>query len=70
MQGVSGKDGKKCTTCGKLFADCAGHWGFVELYFPVFHVGFLAKIQVDTICIVFDILRIFCKLSARSVATF
>lgn len=24
QQGVSGKDGKKCTTCGKLFAECAG----------------------------------------------
>jgi hypothetical protein len=29
-----------------MFVDCAGHWGFVELYFPVFHVGFLGKIQV------------------------
>eukprot|EP01127_Copromyxa_protea_P009398 TRINITY_DN2218_c0_g1_i1.p1 TRINITY_DN2218_c0_g1~~TRINITY_DN2218_c0_g1_i1.p1 ORF type:complete len:1419 (+),score=297.20 TRINITY_DN2218_c0_g1_i1:362-4618(+) len=51
--GVSGKDGKKCTTCGKLFAECAGHWGFVELYFPVFHVGFLSKIQ--------NILQMVCK---------
>jgi DNA-directed RNA polymerase III subunit RPC1 len=29
-----------CGTCGLKLADCAGHFGFVRLELPVFHIGF------------------------------
>ncbi|XP_071108022.1 DNA-directed RNA polymerase III subunit RPC1-like [Haliotis cracherodii] len=37
--GTSEKD-NTCDTCGKGLADCTGHYGFVELELPVFHIGF------------------------------
>jgi len=44
--GTSQKD-VDCLTCGKGLADCVGHFGFVNLELPVFHVGyFRAVIQV------------------------
>jgi DNA-directed RNA polymerase III subunit RPC1 len=30
-----------CGTCGELSKDCSGHWGFVRLEAPCFHIGFL-----------------------------
>ncbi|EYC08344.1 hypothetical protein Y032_0066g3709 [Ancylostoma ceylanicum] len=29
-----------CETCGKSSVDCVGHFGYIDLDFPVFHVGF------------------------------
>ncbi|CAI4229809.1 unnamed protein product [Auanema sp. JU1783] len=29
-----------CSTCGQNLSDCVGHFGFIDLDFPVFHVGF------------------------------
>ena len=44
--GTSQKD-TKCSTCGHGLADCAGHFGYINLELPVFHVGyFRAIIQV------------------------
>ncbi|XP_066925897.1 DNA-directed RNA polymerase III subunit RPC1-like isoform X1 [Clytia hemisphaerica] len=37
--GTSGKD-KTCDTCGKNLVDCVGHFGYVDLELPVFHVGY------------------------------
>ncbi|XP_067671206.1 DNA-directed RNA polymerase III subunit RPC1-like isoform X1 [Haliotis asinina] len=37
--GTSEKD-NTCDTCGKGLADCTGHYGYVELELPVFHIGF------------------------------
>ena len=39
MQGISQKDAK-CETCGKALADCIGHYGYIDLELPVFHVGY------------------------------
>ncbi|KAK6759531.1 hypothetical protein RB195_021237 [Necator americanus] len=37
--GTASKHGQ-CKTCGRLLADCVGHFGYIDLDFPVFHVGF------------------------------
>jgi len=49
--GTSQKD-FNCTTCGKGLSDCVGHFGYVNLELPVYHVGyFRATIQVlQSIC--------------------
>ncbi|KNH06360.1 hypothetical protein XU18_2865 [Perkinsela sp. CCAP 1560/4] len=46
-----------CVTCSKNVYNCPGHYGFIRLEKPVFHVGFL-------LCIV-RILRCICKLCGR-----
>ena len=38
-QGTSQKD-SSCETCGKQLADCIGHYGYIDLELPVFHVGY------------------------------
>lgn len=38
--GVSGKT-DSCATCSRKLQDCAGHFGFIKLELPVFHIGFL-----------------------------
>lgn len=38
-QGTSEKD-NGCETCGKNLADCTGHYGYIDLELPVFHVGY------------------------------
>ncbi|CDW53832.1 DNA directed RNA polymerase III subunit [Trichuris trichiura] len=30
----------KCATCGNSFQNCAGHFGFLDLELPIFHLGF------------------------------
>ena len=49
--GVSGKT-ESCATCGRKLQDCAGHFGFIKLELPVFHIGFLKAtvelLQVST----------------------
>ena len=42
-----------CETCGKSLADCAGHYGYIELELPVFHIGYFRSI--------IGILQIICK---------
>lgn len=32
--------GKKCLTCGEETVKCVGHYGFIKLALPVFHVGY------------------------------
>ena len=39
MQGTSSKDAP-CQTCGKNLHECAGHYGYIDLELPVFHVGY------------------------------
>ena len=38
--GVSNKVAK-CETCQRGLQDCAGHYGYIPLSLPVFHIGFL-----------------------------
>ena len=37
--GLSVKDGI-CETCGERATDCVGHFGFIKLALPVYHIGF------------------------------
>ncbi|WWD21358.1 hypothetical protein CI109_105842 [Kwoniella shandongensis] len=32
--------GKKCLTCGEEAAKCVGHYGYIKLVLPVFHIGY------------------------------
>src|SRR6056300_2000789 len=38
--GVSDKVGT-CSTCKLKLADCAGHFGYIRLTLPCFHIGYL-----------------------------
>lgn len=42
----------KCATCGKNMQDCTGHFGYLDLELPVFHVGYFKLIiyVLQTIC--------------------
>lgn len=41
-----------CQTCGKGLNECAGHFGYIDLELPVFHVGYFRSIicVLQTIC--------------------
>jgi len=36
--------GSLCETCNREMKDCNGHFGYVKLSLPAFHVGYLKKI--------------------------
>jgi DNA-directed RNA polymerase III subunit RPC1 len=38
--GISDKN-SSCATCHRKLVDCAGHFGYIKLALPVFHIGFL-----------------------------
>ncbi|KAN0004310.1 hypothetical protein ACTFIZ_010482 [Dictyostelium cf. discoideum] len=42
-----------CTTCGLSIVDCVGHFGYIKLQLPVFHIGYLKNIM--------NILQMICK---------
>ncbi|SHO79390.1 RNA polymerase III largest subunit C160 [Malassezia sympodialis ATCC 42132] len=46
-----------CETCGHRMADCVGHYGYIKLVLPVFHVGFFKHVV--------SILQMVCKSCAR-----
>ena len=54
--GVNQKN-KTCPTCNKKLENCPGHFGFVRLNLPIFHIGFFKK--------VIEILRLICKNCSR-----
>lgn len=41
-----------CQTCGKNINECVGHFGYIDLELPVFHVGYFRSIIsiLQTIC--------------------
>ncbi|KAL0236022.1 hypothetical protein GEMRC1_002604 [Eukaryota sp. GEM-RC1] len=41
-----------CKTCGLALADCVGHYGYIDLPVPVYHIGHLRSIQniLQSIC--------------------
>lgn len=41
-----------CGTCGKGLTDCVGHFGYIDLELPVFHVGYFKAVItiLQTIC--------------------
>jgi len=45
----------KCVSCNKGLADCIGHFGYIDLELPVFHVGYFR-------CVI-NILQTICKVN-------
>ena len=54
--GVNQKN-KVCPTCNKKLENCPGHFGYIRLNLPIFHIGFFKKI--------IEILRLICKNCSR-----
>ncbi|MBN3302766.1 RPC1 polymerase, partial [Amia calva] len=50
--GTSEKD-RPCETCGKNLAECLGHYGYIDLELPCFHIGYFKAI--------IGILQMICK---------
>ncbi|EIE19808.1 beta and beta-prime subunits of DNA dependent RNA-polymerase [Coccomyxa subellipsoidea C-169] len=48
--GVSNRS-SKCSTCGQNLADCTGHFGYIKLWLPVFHIGYLKSTLTTLQCI-------------------
>lgn len=46
-----------CETCGRSLADCIGHYGFVDLELPCFHIGFFRT--------TITVLQMICKTCSR-----
>jgi DNA-directed RNA polymerase III subunit RPC1 len=48
----TGRKGANCETCGKPLANCIGHYGYIDLELPVFHVGYFRTtiVILQTIC--------------------
>ncbi|KAJ3669151.1 hypothetical protein LUZ60_011101 [Juncus effusus] len=55
--GPANKAAGKCLTCHSTYADCPGHFGYVNLVLPVYNVGFFS--------LVLDILKCICKGCSR-----
>ncbi|KAL1517105.1 hypothetical protein ABEB36_000913 [Hypothenemus hampei] len=49
--GTNSKD-SPCQTCGKNISECVGHFGYIDLELPVFHVGYFRSIitLLQSIC--------------------
>ena len=45
-----------CPTCNKKLENCPGHFGFIRLNLPIFHIGFFKSIEI---------LKIICKNYSR-----
>ncbi|XP_077310097.1 DNA-directed RNA polymerase III subunit RPC1 isoform X1 [Lithobates pipiens] len=58
--GTSEKD-RPCQTCGKNLADCLGHYGYLDLELPCFHVGYFKA--------VIGILQMICKTCSHIMLT-
>ncbi|XP_062858765.1 DNA-directed RNA polymerase III subunit RPC1 isoform X1 [Trichomycterus rosablanca] len=54
--GTSEKD-RGCETCGKNLADCLGHYGYLDLELPCFHIGYFKA--------TIGILQMICKTCSR-----
>lgn len=59
--GVSSNNAR-CETCDRAVKDCNGHFGYVELALPAFHIGFLKKI--------IEVLHCICKVAIVSLLLF
>ncbi|OWZ61150.1 hypothetical protein AYX15_06635 [Cryptococcus neoformans] len=49
--------GKKCATCGEDTQKCVGHYGYIKLVLPVFHIGYFRP--------TINMLSCICKTCAR-----
>lgn len=57
VQGPNEKGGR-CLTCGEDNAKCVGHYGYIKLALPVFHVGYFRA--------TINMLQCVCKVSSRN----
>ncbi|GJP56565.1 hypothetical protein CLOM_g15621 [Closterium sp. NIES-68] len=48
--GTTNKKGE-CTTCNGTLQDCAGHFGYIRLELPVYHIGYFKVILLTLQCI-------------------
>jgi DNA-directed RNA polymerase III subunit RPC1 len=48
-----------CETCGQKMQECAGHWGYLKLVLPIFHIGYFRP--------VINILQEICKVSIQPI---
>ena len=53
LDGRLGTSDKKtaCATCGGKLIDCAGHFGYIKLVLPVFHIGYFKHVLTVLQCI-------------------
>lgn len=58
--GTSQKE-QSCQTCGEGLSDCIGHYGYINLELPVFHVGYFRSIIQVLQCICKNCARILLK---------
>lgn len=51
LQGTNQKN-VECATCGKGLSDCIGHYGYIDLGLPIFHIGYIRSViaVLQTIC--------------------
>lgn len=51
LQGTTDKKGE-CATCGGKLQDCVGHFGYIRLELPVYHIGYLKAVLtiLQSIC--------------------
>ncbi|KAI5166786.1 DNA-directed RNA polymerase II subunit RPB1 [Nematocida sp. AWRm79] len=49
-----------CSTCGHRSDSCVGHFGYIELAKPVFHIGYIGKIKkvLESVCFFCSKLRV------------
>jgi len=50
-----------CETCNLKLADCAGHFGYIRLELPVFHIGYFKN--------TLQVLQCICKSCSRLLLT-
>uniref|UniRef100_A0A7I4YH32 DNA-directed RNA polymerase subunit n=1 Tax=Haemonchus contortus TaxID=6289 RepID=A0A7I4YH32_HAECO len=55
-----------CSTCDSSLSDCVGHFGYVDLAFPVFHIGFFKSTIQVLQCICKNCARLLLSESQRS----
>ncbi|PNX78425.1 DNA-directed RNA polymerase ii subunit rpb1-like protein [Trifolium pratense] len=48
----------KCETCTASMAECPGHFGYLELAKPMFHIGFLKTVLSIMRCVCFNCSKI------------
>lgn len=56
-----------CKTCNKRLTDCAGHFGYIQLELPVFHVGYFKHTLAILQCICKSCSRVMIKPADRNV---
>lgn len=47
-----------CLTCGKTMQDCVGHFGFVDLELPIFHIGYF-RLVIQTLQMICKVIKTF-----------